>query len=346
MDKKGTKFRRNCIKCKVDIHDSQQSYQMRDQAMENDVFFVHRSCFECMNCTLPLTKNNFRIPAKSNLLLCSDDYQELVRKSPNCKKCNKKCAADKVKVDGDFYHSKCAPVVPETQDLQSLEPIHLDRADDKQDIFPSLDLFAQINLKADPQPVEPTPAVQNKTEPSPSNCNLQPKKQEPSCLNGNYYLPPPPYLPNPIYMMQTQPHQQPVMYQSRQPPYYSYPFLVPPQNNSGQNTDSISHTSSNNNNNEIETKSSKVDVKKEAETDSIAAENVKDVHEKNPDQITMKRKSAVRKPTKTGKYRALITEEHKVVLEATWNVTKFPDKDERIRLVIHISATYNQPYFS
>jgi hypothetical protein len=56
---------------------------------------------------VPLSVATACIPENGRLLLCSEDYNELMEESPSCKICNKKCVFDVLVDKGGFFHAKC-----------------------------------------------------------------------------------------------------------------------------------------------------------------------------------------------------------------------------------------------
>ncbi len=93
----------SCLYCKKLILDWSTSFSMNKFNDASNVWHVHRWCFKCFKCNLPLTLDNAVLDDDTKELLCVRHH----KKKPmpeNCHHCGNICDAEKVERLGYFYH--------------------------------------------------------------------------------------------------------------------------------------------------------------------------------------------------------------------------------------------------
>ena len=311
-----------CVRCKGSIDGTSASYCV---SQESDPVHVHRKCFECMKCTTPLNLKTAIFPKNSGLILCQRDFKDYCSsKSSSSKNTKKKLASPGSK---KAPHSTVAPVT-----ISVPEPARSNSSEDVKPIVVELRPVAALVSTADHAPGEteqsiPLPA-QVKSEPlsptpkvapsaSGAKVNFPPSKQ-PAFPNTFHSIPPDTFSSSP-----SMPPLEPSF--SLLPAFASEtPTSVKPDEQA--KADSL-------NNNVLHTVTScfrTPEMLQRVKVEPDASEELIDVEDLEEDESN--RRTRRRKPTKTGKFRAFLTEKHKHVLEKLWEKTKFPGKEEREKL--------------
>ena len=305
-----------CVRCKGFVDIKSEPYYVSQEEFRTSVpVYVHRRCFECMQCTTPLNLRTAVFPKNSGLILCQRDFKDYFLKS----------------YAGDTL---AAPVI-----TSEPEPNTSDSSEGAQPIFVEFGAFVAPASSVDDAPSETVePQAQARSEPS-SPQEIVSSEAETS-----------PSTPHALRPASPVDHQTSPSMLIRYPSGSLLPVTITfPKLDTTTPTTATSTVSTTcnkwedrakldlENNNNLRTDEScdqflahvrRRPVKKELMSLDVSEESFDEVIEAGESM----RRSRRRKPTKTGKFRAYLTDKHKHVLEKTWHRCKFPGMEERVKL--------------
>lgn len=339
------------MRCTGSIDDSLEYYSVSRELNTSEPVYVHRKCFECMKCTTPLNLKTAKFPKNSRLILCERDYKDYEPKSPKEKCFRRKVVSRSRNRPSETVKEDTTPVI---------EPVPSDSSDDVKPINLQLQPEVSPVPTSDPATNESEPPVPLLTEVKQEP--LSPEELAPSGTKvdtPSFTLPIIPSNPavtnQPLASSRSMPallnvrsSTQPVSNRPLNPslslPNLESSFTILPvtSNLTGAKTTSgqlekLPVKEAPLNNNVLPTDEAQQQQETlafpQVKEEPIASEELIDVEGLEPeDNDELAKRPRKRKPTKTGKFRAFLTEKHKLVLGQAWLKGMFPSKEEREKI--------------